>query len=287
MTNDFEVRAEMILPKSDIARTTRRQKIAGKYSARFPDALERQIASNVPFSLQNAASEKKTNGPQVKRVSMLDCGRLSPCISKLVATTATVPKQRKKANRIALARNKHGLKLGTTRELDCIESIILREIYLMAIQKTSTKLDCLFYEINELPVEDSHCAVFRAELWESLDAYINELVLLLNYIRIVSLDVVQKAVNWHPARHSSIELNYHGGSYIAKMASDLTFLSESPGVQNFTACQFSEANPFLLPIGDPATEEACLKASDQVQLELKRASLIKEGLERNILCIPY
>lgn len=161
----------------------------------------------------------------------------------------------------------------------------------MAIQKTSTKLDCLFYEINELPVEDSHCVVFRAELWESLDAYINELVLLLNYIRIVSLDVVQKAVNWHPARHSSIELelNYHGGSYIAKMASDLTFLSESPGVQNFTACQFSEANPFLLPIGpgDPATEEACLKASDQVQLELKRASLIKEGLERNILCIPY
>ena len=99
---------------------------------------------------------------------MLDCGRLSPCISKLVATTATVPKQRKKANRIALARNKHGLKLGTTRELDCIESIILREIYLMAIQKTSTKLDCLFYEINELPVEDSHCVVFRAELWESL-----------------------------------------------------------------------------------------------------------------------
>ena len=95
MTNDFEVRAEMILPKFDIARTTRRQKIAGKYSARFPDALERQIASNVPFSLQNAASEKKTNGPQVKRVSMLDCGRLSPCISKLVATTATVPKQRK------------------------------------------------------------------------------------------------------------------------------------------------------------------------------------------------
>ena len=185
---------------------------------------------------------------------MLDCGRLSPCISKLVATTATVPKQRKKANRIALARNKHGLKLGTTRELGCIESIILREIYLMAIQKTSTKLDCLFYEINELPVEDSHCVVFRAErtVWESLDAYINELVLLLNYIRIVSLDVVQKAVNWHPARHSSIELelNYHGGSYIAKMASDLTFLSESPGVQNFTACQFSEANPFLLPIGD-------------------------------------
>ena len=61
MTNDFEVRAEMILPKFDIARTTRRQKIAGKYSARFPDALERQIiiASNVPFSLQNAASEKK------------------------------------------------------------------------------------------------------------------------------------------------------------------------------------------------------------------------------------
>ena len=48
---------------------------------------------------------------------MLDCGRLSPCISKLVATTATVPKQRKKTNRIALARNKHGLKLGTTRQI--------------------------------------------------------------------------------------------------------------------------------------------------------------------------
>ena len=90
-------------------------------------------------------------------------------------------------------------------------------------------------------------------------------------------------------RCSIVEDCHHGGSYIAKMASDLTFLSESPGVQNFTACQFSEANPFLLPIGpgDPATEEACLKASDQVQLELKRASLIKEGLERNILCIPY
>ena len=91
MTNDFEVRAEMILPKSDIARTTRRQKIAGKYSARFPDALERQIASNVPFSLQNAASEKKTNGPQVKRVSMLDGGRLSTSISKLVARPRAPP----------------------------------------------------------------------------------------------------------------------------------------------------------------------------------------------------
>ena len=43
---------------------------------------------------------------------------------------------------------------------------------------------------------------------------------------------------------------------------------------------------YLYRIGDPATDEACLKASDQVQLELKRASLIKEGLERNILCIP-
>ena len=112
------------------------------------------------------------------------------------------------------------------------------------------QLSSIAFSRNKRASSRGHCVVFRAELWESLDAYINELVLLLNYIRIVSLDVVQKAVNWHPARHSSIELNYHGGSYIAKMASDLTFLSESPGVQNFTACQFSEANPFLLPIGD-------------------------------------
>lgn len=120
----------------------------------------------------------------------------------------------------------------------------------------------------------------------------NELVVLLDQVRLVSLDVVKRAVAWREARrtlerrvsllagspresaHHLVGLMYQGENYLVKMTSDLAFLDNSPAVQHYVDGQSSVDNPFMLPIDDEILEDKCLEAADRVRLEVKCAALV-------------
>lgn len=134
--------------------------------------------------------------------------------------------------------------------------------YLLDIRRRSTKLDRVFGELSCCPEMIS--VPQKSKLWRLLEASINEVLSLVERIRSVSLHVVQMAPTG---------LAYAGQNYLIKMISDLTFLGDSPTMQYYVGHRASMANSLLLPASNTASNEAYLKASDQVSLESKRAML--------------
>ena len=132
----------------------------------------------------------------------------------------------------------------------------------------------------------------ECKLWSLVELSTNELVVLLDQVRLASLDVVDRAMVWREARRTLerrislvgdsprdaecqlIGLMYQGENYLVKMTSDLAFLDDSPAVQHYVDGHSSVDNPFMLPIDDEALEDKCLDAADRVRLEVKCAALV-------------
>lgn len=130
------------------------------------------------------------------------------------------------------------------------------------------------------------------KLWGLVELSTNELVVLLDQVRLVSLDIVERAVVWREARRSLerrvrlvgdsprdaeshlVGLMYQGENYLVKMTSDLAFLDDSPAIQHYVDGHSSVDNPFMLPIDDEGLEDRCLEAADRVRLEIKCAALV-------------
>lgn len=250
--------------KSELARMKRRRKNVKKKVISFAACVAKQHSL-----LKQSIERESILKPYVDS--------MSPCISKYLPTFLPAAKASYLSD-ATLGTNAWSPLCDRSRghkKIDCAEQILLREKYLLDIRRRSTKLDRVFGELSCCPEMIS--VPQKSKLWRLLEASINEVLSLVERIRSVSLHVVQMALEWHLARQMShvypTGLAYAGQNYLIKMISDLTFLGDSPTMQYYVGHRASMANSLLLPASNTASNEAYLKASDQVSLESKRAML--------------
>ena len=172
---------------------------------------------------------------------------LAPRVSRCVSGSLLAEKLRKvmiprSPRRLLWKANNDANKASVVvlnKEIDCIERIMLREMSLVALHSLSSKLDAYFQEWHQTRRESVSCFKYDTV----------ELNVLLNQIRLLSLDIIQRAAAWcatNRTMHNTaihidtmnnldqeqcvIGLDYLGSNYLLKMKSDLDFLDGSPSV---------------------------------------------------------
>lgn len=279
--NDHNVAAEPICSKSDLARYARR-------TFNNPNPCEGFIAHHLPLAcfpiqskLANAEGQmiSKNRAPR----TMTQAPRISHQAGSLPAKKLqeTIIQQSQRQRRLRSKGDKEASVTVLVKEIDCIERIMLREMSLATIRNLSSKLDRYFQEWHQTQNNSVSC----------LPEYnMIELNVILDQIRLLSLDIAQRAVAWcatNAAMHNTaihvtvinsldkklhaIKFNYLGTNYLLKMNADLDFLDDSPSIQQVLR-RTSVCNPFLLPINDGHLEAACIRAVDRVDLEKKCAA---------------
>ena len=328
--DDTLVSPEPVWSKSAIARRTRRYKIAGLREVRREKVSLRRLAGSAAQAAMRSTVDKESRLEILQRLESTsgvpEVISVSPCVSNChssASRTAQKFEERlfqrhqilrgsgsRNVTKIVDMQNKKqrgrgpNIPLVVGREIDCMKCIILREIYLGTVCRILEKLKTLYSELDR--IQDTVCGgdsdeasslasvvddTAEKKMWRSVQFNTGELVVLLDQLRLISLDLVEKARDWretrritassvtagdNPSRMEShlIGLMYQGDNYLVKMMSDLAFLDDSPAAQHYFDTFSYIDNPFMMPIDDEILEDRCLEAAKHLCSEAKCAALV-------------
>lgn len=325
----MSVDPEAVWSKSGIARRKMRCKIAEARAVKRKNVLLRRLANGAAQAAMHSTIDRETSIELLQRSKQTRSNRINdvitvaPCVSKCLSS-ATRAAETFEVRALQRHRNLHRQKtlskfvdmsnkkqrghgsnavLVLCREIDCVECIMLRETHLGTTRNMVQKLDDYYVELGRIQETvyggesdgaSSTASLFddvvEQRLWRLVQCCMNELGVLIDQLRLISLDIVERATAWRDTRKLCIErvakggghacglehligLTYHGENYLIKMMSDLAFLDKSPAAKHYLDGASCMENPFVLPINDRLLEARCLDAVKRMQVEVRCATL--------------